>query len=69
MSDTVDHAEVITRQLADAAVARSQAVLAMPGASECDDCGDDIPPARRAAMPSAKRCARCQGRFEKVCRA
>lgn len=27
---------------------------------ECEDCGDVIPPARRAAVPGVRRCVPCQ---------
>jgi len=30
------------------------------GADECDDCGADIPPARRAALPGTRTCVACQ---------
>ena len=31
----------------------------------CSDCGEDIPPARLDANPSATRCTRCQQEFER----
>ncbi|NYZ17051.1 hypothetical protein HL658_31295 [Azospirillum sp. RWY-5-1] len=30
----------------------------------CADCGDAIPPARRAAWPGARRCLSCQQQHE-----
>jgi phage/conjugal plasmid C-4 type zinc finger TraR family protein len=30
------------------------------GAEECDDCGDRIPPKRRAAIPGVRTCIACQ---------
>lgn len=30
------------------------------GLRECEDCGEDIPEARRAALPGARTCIRCQ---------
>jgi phage/conjugal plasmid C-4 type zinc finger TraR family protein len=30
------------------------------GAEECDDCGDPIPPKRRAAIPGVRTCIACQ---------
>ncbi len=43
------------------AVLRARANLAH-GQSEpyCEDCGDEIPEARRKAMPGVKRCVACQ---------
>ena len=29
-------------------------------AKECDDCGDTIPPKRRAALPGVRTCVACQ---------
>ncbi|MDP9990913.1 phage/conjugal plasmid C-4 type zinc finger TraR family protein [Variovorax boronicumulans] len=36
-----------------------------PGRDVCD-CGEDIPPARRLAAPSAIRCIACQTIFERT---
>lgn len=30
-------------------------------ATECDSCGDDIPEARRVAVPGCRFCVDCQG--------
>lgn len=30
-------------------------------ATECDNCGDDIPEARRLAVPGCRLCVECQG--------
>jgi phage/conjugal plasmid C-4 type zinc finger TraR family protein len=30
------------------------------GAVECDDCGEPIPPRRRAALPGVRTCVACQ---------
>lgn len=34
-------------------------------AEECEDCGGDIPEARRLAAPGCTRCIGCQRRFER----
>jgi phage/conjugal plasmid C-4 type zinc finger TraR family protein len=31
-------------------------------ASECDDCGQNIPSARRAALPGVRTCVSCQSK-------
>jgi phage/conjugal plasmid C-4 type zinc finger TraR family protein len=37
------------------------------GTSRCTECGDEIPEARRCAMPGARTCVRCQsGRDSRV---
>jgi len=43
-------------------IRRAQARLAAagPGATHCDECGIEIPEARRAAIPGARLCVRCQ---------
>ncbi|MHC3750716.1 TraR/DksA family transcriptional regulator [Stutzerimonas stutzeri] len=41
-------------------VALVQARLQGQGAEECEDCGIEIPAARRKAYPSAVRCVECQ---------
>ena len=33
-------------------------------ATECDSCGDDIPEARRQAVPGCRFCVECQSRQE-----
>ena len=33
-------------------------------ALECVECGDEIPEARRKALPGVKRCVECQSRYE-----
>lgn len=40
-------------------------VVSGPGRDDCEDCGEDIPPARRVAAPSAIRCIACQNLFER----
>ncbi|WP_447776341.1 TraR/DksA family transcriptional regulator [Variovorax boronicumulans] len=37
-----------------------------PGRADCEDCGENIPPARRVAAPSAIRCIACQTTFERI---
>jgi phage/conjugal plasmid C-4 type zinc finger TraR family protein len=35
-------------------------MLAGEGAAFCEECGEDIPEARRRALPSARTCVTCQ---------
>jgi len=49
----------------DAAIARIRAGLHGEGSDDCIDCGCEIPPARRAALPSAERCVGCQSIHER----
>jgi phage/conjugal plasmid C-4 type zinc finger TraR family protein len=39
-------------------------LIAGAGATHCDDCGEPIPEARRAALPSVRRCVACQSAQE-----
>lgn len=50
----------------DAAIARIRAGLDGEGSDECIECGDEIPAARRQALPSAERCITCQSRLERI---
>ncbi|MCM2973469.1 TraR/DksA C4-type zinc finger protein [Larsenimonas suaedae] len=60
MADAADYAtELNERHLAGALASRAH--LAASHATECDDCGDDIPDARRKAAPFARTCIECQG--------
>lgn len=65
MPDIVDEAVWLTEAERDEGVRRARAGLAGDGAEECAGCGEEIDPARRAAMPSATRCIVCQGRVER----
>lgn len=51
------------------AVAEVQKRLALqrqqPSLTECDECGDEIPEARRLAIPGVTRCVHCQQIIEK----
>jgi phage/conjugal plasmid C-4 type zinc finger TraR family protein len=43
------------------AVARARGALAKgESRSECEDCGEEIPEARRKAVPGVRRCVACQ---------
>jgi phage/conjugal plasmid C-4 type zinc finger TraR family protein len=64
-----DFADVAAaREQADrehALAARPRPVALRHMTDECIDCGDDIPPARKAAIPDAARCLDCQERHER----
>lgn len=50
----------------DDGIENARIALAGDGCDECIDCCNDIPAARRAALPSANRCIVCQNIFEKT---
>lgn len=60
----IEAAEAMVAAERDKAVADIRAQLAEPGSDDCEACGDKIPKERRAAMPSARRCAPCEQRRE-----
>jgi phage/conjugal plasmid C-4 type zinc finger TraR family protein len=64
----IETAELTQQVLSERAVARIREQLASDGEDECVRCGRAIPPARRAAMPSAERCIECQSAFERSVR-
>lgn len=69
MADDDDQAvvvsEAIVAQQTEAAIAEIRATLRGEGAEDCIECWEEIEAARRAAMPSAVRCVRCQDQYER----
>ena len=45
--------------------AAREAAVSRDAAAECEDCGEEIPQARREAVPGCTRCAQCQERYER----
>ena len=62
--DLADRAQAAIVQTTLDGIASAQRSLAQAGCASCTDCTQPIAPARRAAIPSARRCAGCQGIFE-----
>jgi phage/conjugal plasmid C-4 type zinc finger TraR family protein len=63
--DVVDEAAAVIERVQADGVRRVTAALATEGEAECRGCGEEIEPARRAALPSATRCIVCQDRVER----
>ena len=42
-----------------------EAQRSQPSLAECEECGEDIPEARRAAIPGVRLCIYCQERAER----
>lgn len=59
-----DRAEELADKERQAGILRLQAALERDGSFDCQDCENEIEPARREVMPSATRCIACQTRFE-----
>jgi phage/conjugal plasmid C-4 type zinc finger TraR family protein len=50
----------------DAVLAARNRLPAGATAEECDDCGEAIPKARRAALPGVRTCVACQSERDKA---
>jgi phage/conjugal plasmid C-4 type zinc finger TraR family protein len=48
--------------VADAVDRARFGLIASNGSLTCEDCGAEIPPARREALPGARRCISCQSK-------
>jgi RNA polymerase-binding transcription factor DksA len=59
-----DLIEISLKELAEIAALRER--LANGTYGECAECGEAIPPARLEVNPTARRCAGCQARHEKL---
>ena len=59
-ADPVDRAGGMVEGERLSGVAAVLAQMSGKGQDDCEDCGCEIPPARRAAAPWAIRCAPCQ---------
>lgn len=62
-------AQILSLQYADKGLRKIQEEnakrAANPSLEECEDCGEDIPKARREAQLGVTRCIHCQGLFER----
>jgi DnaK suppressor protein len=71
MADEIDLAQDAEERFRNAALRRLVAKInsaprvPLGDERECIDCGDDIPPERITAAPSATRCVQCQARRER----
>jgi len=61
MADDMDIVQGINEQFQTAALEEHQRNRPTgPAATHCEDCGDEIPEARRRAVPGCRRCIDCQ---------
>lgn len=65
MADFADLAGDIIDANLDRALSRSRLPNTVATSMECEDCGDEIPQARRHAAPWVTTCIECQGLREK----
>ncbi len=65
MADVIDQAQAYEERERAAAIQRR--VAAVPHSEDvidCRECGDEIPEARRRAVPGCRTCAPCQAEME-----
>ncbi|MBB4867353.1 phage/conjugal plasmid C-4 type zinc finger TraR family protein [Pseudomonas nitritireducens] len=60
MADIADYANDLMLERIEEMLHSRRASRAISSAEFCEDCGDDIPPARRLAAPGCTRCIDCQ---------
>ncbi|MBB3192070.1 TraR/DksA family transcriptional regulator [Halomonas cerina] len=61
--DNADRAQDLIDQRLEQALAARQAagqLVGMQGRAECEDCGEEIPAARRERLPGVATCVACQ---------
>jgi len=64
--DQADRAQQIEQQRIDDALAQRQSESGH-SAAVCDECGEEIPEARRKAVEGCTRCVGCQEAVERMC--
>ena len=62
--DTIDEAEVVSQRFYNLELNKIKTEMEEEGAEFCEDCEEEIPAARRKAMPSCKTCVVCQEKRE-----
>ena len=60
MADSADIAGEVIDLALNNALQRSRLPATVASCAECDDCGEEIPQARRHAAPWATTCTECQ---------
>lgn len=59
-----DRADELAEKERQIGIEAASKALSGVGFLDCIDCGEEIEPKRRAALPSAKRCTSCQTTYE-----
>ncbi|HGG0597317.1 TPA: TraR/DksA family transcriptional regulator [Enterobacter roggenkampii] len=63
-SDIIDQANELVEHRLQLAIQKHRIDQNAVSAERCSECEEDIPEARRVAMPGCKTCASCQGVLE-----
>lgn len=69
MADFADQASIASQGLlADALKKRERERMSAPAesATDCEECGEPIPEARRQAVPGCTRCIECQTIYDRA---
>lgn len=69
MGDIIDRAQAYDELYREGAITAHLAMMRqgspLDAATECIECGDEIPENRRRAVPGALRCVSCQAKIER----
>ncbi|MER1978372.1 TraR/DksA family transcriptional regulator [Pseudocitrobacter faecalis] len=64
MADIIDLAAEIEELQRNFALSKHHRTGNLVSAELCEECGEDIPPPRRTAVPGCQTCAKCQSVIE-----
>ncbi len=62
--DTLDAASELTQQRIEMAVAAHRLNHSAVSETHCEECGEELPEARRKAYPGCTMCVECQSNME-----
>ncbi|WP_312921110.1 TraR/DksA family transcriptional regulator [Stutzerimonas nitrititolerans] len=65
MADVIDRGNEQAEYLLEVALARRAQLPTGPSAMHCEECGGEIPQARREAVPGCQTCIDCQTLLDK----
>ncbi|HEG2198201.1 TraR/DksA family transcriptional regulator [Enterobacter kobei] len=63
-AEIIDQASALEEMMREQAIAAHRIDHNAVSAEHCAECGEDIPAARRAAVPGCQTCAECQSAIE-----
>ncbi|HCA7079899.1 TPA: TraR/DksA family transcriptional regulator [Citrobacter sedlakii] len=64
MADIIDNASTLEDLQREAALSMHRLNHSAVSATHCEECGDNLPDARRKAYPGCTMCVSCQGEME-----
>lgn len=64
MADIIDNASTLEDLQRDAALSMHRLNHSAVSATHCEECGDNLPEARRKAYPGCTMCVECQSNME-----